>query len=368
MPLYRATTSQDMPAQGRLTLTSNEPEGVTAVSSTSTIYYTPYTGDTIALWDGASWRPTTFTQTSLSISSTGIYVHDQLFDIFGYSNTSGELTLEALSWTATAGTINSSTNTNPAVLALPAGHGLVTGDVIAVRNHTTNTNANGVWTVTMSGNNATLVDCVGNGTGGATGTWRKLNVGRATNLTRQDGVLVKSGDATRRYLGTFKVSETAGQVKDTTAERNLYNYENRLPKRLRMVLQHGGAITETVINVWHRPYGGNGDQYTRGKVGVVCGWNDSVVDLMWGTGGFGAVVEGGNSTLLGFGIDTTTVNSADFSFGQPTAYTSVFASLKTSLSTGYHYISKLVYLQGNFTIWIGSGIFVETGASGVITL
>ena len=52
---------------------------------------------------------------------------------------------------------------------------------------------------------------------------------RATALTTQDGVLVKTGDATRRYLGTF-YSTTAGngQIEDSVANRYLWNYYHRV--------------------------------------------------------------------------------------------------------------------------------------------
>jgi hypothetical protein len=72
----------------------------------------------------------------------------------------------------------SSTNATPIVFT-KTGHGLVTGDTVIVNGHTTNTNANGVWDVTVSGDTFTLLNAdgsnsVGNGTGGATGTVRKI--------------------------------------------------------------------------------------------------------------------------------------------------------------------------------------------------
>ncbi len=52
---------------------------------------------------------------------------------------------------------------------------------------------------------------------------------RATALTTQNGVLVKTGALTRRYLGTF-YSTTAGngQIEDSVANRYLWNYYNRV--------------------------------------------------------------------------------------------------------------------------------------------
>lgn len=72
----------------------------------------------------------------------------------------------------------SSTNTTPIVFT-KVGHGLVTGDTIIVNGHLGNTNANGVWDVTVSGDTFTLLNAdgsnsIGNGVGGATGTVRKI--------------------------------------------------------------------------------------------------------------------------------------------------------------------------------------------------
>jgi hypothetical protein len=75
----------------------------------------------------------------------------------------------------------SSTNATPIVFT-KSGHGLVTGDTVIVNAHTTNTNANGVWKVSVSGTTFTLLNAdgsnsVGNGVGGATGTVRKISNG-----------------------------------------------------------------------------------------------------------------------------------------------------------------------------------------------
>ncbi len=72
----------------------------------------------------------------------------------------------------------SSLNATPIVFT-KVGHGLVTGDTIIVQGHTVNTNANGVWYVTVSGDTFTLLNAdgsssIGNGIGGATGTVQKI--------------------------------------------------------------------------------------------------------------------------------------------------------------------------------------------------
>lgn len=117
---------------GRLTLASGTPVVTTNQTAKTTIYFTPYIGKYIALYNGSTWDVIGFTEISVSVPSTT----NTPFDIFCYSN-SGTATLETVNWT----------------------------------NDTT----------------------------------------RATALTYQDGVYVKSGATTRRYLGTGRTTGSSGQ-------------------------------------------------------------------------------------------------------------------------------------------------------------
>lgn len=55
---------------------------------------------------------------------------------------------------------------------------------------------------------------------------------RATGLTTQDGVLVRSGAATRRYLGSYRTTGTVGTTEDSAAKRYVWNYYHRVRKHL----------------------------------------------------------------------------------------------------------------------------------------
>ena len=81
-------------SQGRLTLTSNTPVLSSNVTGATTLYYTPYTGSQISIWNGSKWNVRTFTELSLSLSGLAA---DTNFDVFIYDNT-GTLTLEAVAW------------------------------------------------------------------------------------------------------------------------------------------------------------------------------------------------------------------------------------------------------------------------------
>ena len=95
-----APTSTSVPAavtkraDGRLSLTTDVPVTTADVTAAGTIYYVPYTGDKIGLYDGASWKDHTFTELSLALTATDA----KNYDVFVYDN-SGTLTLETLIWT-----------------------------------------------------------------------------------------------------------------------------------------------------------------------------------------------------------------------------------------------------------------------------
>jgi hypothetical protein len=47
------------------------------------------------------------------------------------------------------------------------------------------------------------------------------------------GAYTKSGDLTRRYLGSFRTTAVAGQTEDSLTKRYLWNYYNRLRRQLK---------------------------------------------------------------------------------------------------------------------------------------
>ena len=53
---------------------------------------------------------------------------------------------------------------------------------------------------------------------------------RATALTTQDGVYVKSGATTRRYLGTIRTTSSTGQCEDSVTRRFVWSYYNQVKK------------------------------------------------------------------------------------------------------------------------------------------
>lgn len=146
-----------LPAQarcdGRLTLQSGAPVTSSDVTAATSLYFTPWLGNHIAIYTGSAWKLYTFSELTLAL--TGLAANTN-FDVFIYDN-AGTLTLETTAWT----------------------------------NDTT----------------------------------------RATALTTQDGVYVRTGATTRRYLGTIRTTGTIGQCEDSFQRRLVWNMYNKVSRR-----------------------------------------------------------------------------------------------------------------------------------------
>lgn len=81
---------------GRLTLQSGDPCDNTDRGPLATIYYTPYCGNTVELWNGSAWQLVTFAELSISVAAV---TANKGYDVFGYLS-SGALTLELLAWSS----------------------------------------------------------------------------------------------------------------------------------------------------------------------------------------------------------------------------------------------------------------------------
>lgn len=80
--------------EGRLSLTTAVPVTIADVTAATTIYFTPYRGNRIALFDGTNWTIRSFSELSIAVPATTV----QMYDVFVYDN-AGVSTLELLAWT-----------------------------------------------------------------------------------------------------------------------------------------------------------------------------------------------------------------------------------------------------------------------------
>lgn len=82
------------PPNGRLTLTTGVPVTTADVTAATTLYFAPYLGNRITLYDGAKWQERSFSQVSIAVPATT----SQMYDVFVYDN-AGTVTLELTAWT-----------------------------------------------------------------------------------------------------------------------------------------------------------------------------------------------------------------------------------------------------------------------------
>lgn len=265
--IIAGVTNPNAIADGRLTATTAVPVTTADVSGVTSVFYTPYIGNRIALYDGSSlWNVRTFTE--ITISLVGLTA-SKPYDIFAYDN-AGTVTIETLVWT----------------------------------NTTT----------------------------------------RATALTYQDGVLVKTGATTRRYLGTVYINASGGQTDDTLVKRYIFNYYNRVLRPLRRIET---TATWTYNSGTIRQANGS----TSNQVEVMVGVSEDVVSVSLNGWVSGTV---GDFPQASFGLDSITVFSTvvvqpGVRLGSANGI-SYSASYSGFPGVGYHYLAWLEARSGAATV------------------
>ena len=256
--------------EGRLTLTSGTAITTADVSGATTIYFAPYKGDRIYLYDGTRWKLYSFNELSLAL---GTVTSGLPYDVFIYDN-AGTLTLEKVAWT--------------------------------------------------------------NGTT------------RATALGATNGVLLKSGDSTRRYLGTFYTTSTTA-TEDSVTKRFLWNYYNRAERKLFKAFADASHTYDTgTWRAWNAS--------TSERVEVVVGVAEDFVDLMARALIYNAV--GSDYGVVGIDVDGTTTNDADMvdvAIAVMQDYHFSISQLKHYPAAGYHFYQVTEYaLQDNIITFYGT--------------
>lgn len=95
---------------------------------------------------------------------------------------------------------------------------------------------------------------------------------RATALVRQNGVYCKSGDLSRRYLGSFR-TVASGQTNDSPDSRLVYNYRNKLQRLLRKAFD-ASSWTYASNGVWR-----SANASTANRIDFVVGVPSDIVYL-----------------------------------------------------------------------------------------
>lgn len=243
---------------GRLTLTTGVAVPTSDVTSGSTLYFTPYQGNQVALYSGSAWAYHTLTERSLALSGL---TSGKNYDVFLYNN-SGTLTLElSAAWT----------------------------------NDTT----------------------------------------RADALTTQDGVLVKSGATTRRYLGTIRATSATttadsggGSTTQVGGQRFVWNYYHRVMRPLSVIDTTDSWTYYT--DGWRQANAASGNQ-----VEFVCGEATAASAMLVQ----GYQTSGGAYGLAAIGVDSLAAPTGSFVGAYEGVKDAFIANLDTVLAAGYHYLA-----------------------------
>jgi len=263
---------------GRLTTESGVAMSTSDRTSQSTVYFTPFNGNQIALYDGTGWSIRTFTERSLTLSGL---TSGKNYDVFIYDN-AGTITLElSTAWTS--------------------------------------------------------------------------DTARADALTTQDGVLVKSGATTRRYLGTLRTTSTTA-TEDSAAKRFLWNYYNGEERSLLKSISASYTYASTIRQI-------NAD--ATAQVEVVCGQVGRTLQLTFTTrietnvDEHGTIDIGENSVAAGASV-ASDGQLRDFTgTGTDNKRLTCAALHQATPRTGYSYFAMLETATAGTVQWFGGTIMGE---------
>ena len=303
---------------GRVTLETAVPVSVTDQTAKTSVFYAPYQGELVPLYDGALWTPTVFTQLTLALDSdsghTGYQQSAKNFDLFVVND---------------AGTIR--LGTGPAWTS-DTGRGTGAGTTELERK-------NGIWTNKLS---------------------MTLRWGSASGNT----ITVAANQGT--YVGTMRASAN-GQCEDSLAKRFLWNMYNRAPRSMSVIETTNEWTYSTAA--WRQKNNAAANQ-----LDMVRGLNEDAVKTLC-VGLVNTDTVGIATMHTGIGLDSTTAYSGmpasvvvdNTNVGRNAGVASYFGVP----GLGRHFLAALEFGGGSGTqTWFGDAgapLSYSTGIHGVVT-
>lgn len=170
---------------------------------------------------------------------------------------------------------------------------------------------------------------------------------RATALVAQDGIWVKSGATTRRYLGSFRTTGVSGQTEDSYVKRFVWNLAHRMPRPMRRLETTDTWTYQTAILR-------QANASALNQLAILVGLVEDPIEvdvqaISYNAGLAGrAVTIGEDSTTVGAtGVIGPTINNVN-------AMDQARARLVTFPALGYHYYAWLEYSDASGTsTWYG---------------
>lgn len=242
-----AGLEKTIPECGRLTLTSSTPVTSSDVTGATTVYFTPYKGNVIALYDDDTWIPTIFSELSQTTADTtkspAAVANNSAYDIFVWND---------------SGTIRATRG--------PA------------------------WASVTPGS-------ASRGTGAGT-TELELLEGRYVNK-----VAITNGPAAQRglYVGTIK-SDGSAQINDSQSVRNVWNNYNRVARSVKVT--NSTDTWSYTTNTWRQANGAAAN-----LIEYVCGLVEDAVSLS--ASACASNSAGGVDVATGIGLNSSSALAAD---------------------------------------------------------
>jgi len=209
--------------QARLSLESGVVVSSTDKIGLGTLYLEPKSGGQIGLWSGLAWTLETMaTAASISLSTIKKWVH---YDVFAYT-TLGVITLELVEWKSVVASNSPGAGSN-VTFNVADTTGVAVGDWVTIRT------TSGPTTELCLVNLVTLNTSIRVTTTGSAHTLPTIYypTTRATALSQQNSVYVKSTQTNKRYVGTIRGSGD-GVTSDSGGQRFVWNLEQQAVRPL----------------------------------------------------------------------------------------------------------------------------------------
>jgi hypothetical protein len=187
---------------------------------------------------------------------------------------------------------------------------------------------------------------------------------RATSLTTEDGVYVKTGDTQQRYLGSFRTTGVSGQTEDSVTKRYLWNYYHRVRRPLlRQETTASWAYTTATIR--------QANAAAANQVEVVIGVQEAEIDLSLSA--IAVNDTGGTAFGVGIGEDSTSTYASECVGGQlvnanASVYFPMTATLTKRPAIGRHFYSWNEFSSATgATTWRGTPSVAGAGSANGIS-
>ena len=204
-------------------------------------------------------------------------------------------------------------------------------------------------------NAATLYDVFGYINSGAVAlellVWTSSTAGsssRATALTWQNGMLCKSGDATRRYLGTI-LSNSAGEVTDAPYRRGIYNAYNQVPRQL--LKSESTSDWTYATSTWRA----SNNDASNNRLFVVSGLDGTFIELTF------VEATTGTSIAAWTGIAKNGTTPTYYATRDGSDIQTMTAVLCDSMAAGHHHYTPTEFVSSGTATFYGTPYHVIQG-------